>query len=67
MGHTKEFAEATKSEEGHEALIAAYKVLAMIAIDIYTNPELLEKIQKEFAEVEKFYYTQPTGELLFIF
>lgn len=63
LGHTKEFAEATKSEEGHEALIAACKVLAMTAIDIYTNPNLLEKIKNEFAEVEKFYYPQPTGEV----
>jgi hypothetical protein len=62
-GHTKEFAEATISEEGHEALIAASKVLAMTAIDIFTNPELLEQIKKEFSEVEKFPYPQPTGEV----
>lgn len=62
-GHTREFAEATRSEEGHEALIAACKVLAMTAIDIFTDSELLEKINKEFAEVEKFFYPQPTGEV----
>ena len=62
-GHTKEFADATMSEEGHEALIAISIVLAMTAIDIFTDPELLEKIKKEFAEVEKFHYPQPTGEI----
>lgn len=61
--HTKEYAEAARSEEGHEALIAACKVLAMTAIDVFTDQELLEKIRKEFAEVEKFPYPQPTGEV----
>jgi len=62
-GHTKEFAAATMSDEGHEALIASCKVLAMTAIDIFTDPKLLKKIKKEFAEVEKFSYPQPTGEV----
>jgi hypothetical protein len=62
-GHTKEVAEATRSKEGHEALIAACKVLAMTAIDLFTDPELLEKIKKEFAEIEKFPYPQPTEKV----
>ena len=45
-GHSREYAEATISEEGHEALIAASKVLAMTAIDIFTNSKLLKKIKK---------------------
>jgi len=62
-GHTNEFAEATMSEEGHDALIASCKVLAMTAIDVFTDPKLLEKIKKDFAEVEKFSYPQPTGKV----
>lgn len=61
-GHSKEYAEATISDEGHDALIAACKVLAMTAIDIFTNPQLLARIQKEFSEIEKFPYPQPKGE-----
>ena len=62
-GHTRELAEATITKEGHEALIAASKVLAMTAIDILTDPKLLEQIKKEFAEIEKFPYPQPTGDV----
>ena len=62
-GHSKEYAEATISEEAHEALIAASKVLAMTAIDIFTSPKLLEKIKKEFEEAEKFIYPQPSGQV----
>ena len=62
-GHTKEMAEATISEEGHDALIAASKVMAMMAIDIYTNPDLLAQIKKEFDEIEKFPYPQPKGDV----
>lgn len=63
VGHSKEYADATISDEAHEALIAASKVLAMTAIDIFTNPQLLARIKKEFSEIEKFPYPQPTGEV----
>ncbi|MBD3192600.1 MAG: amidohydrolase [Candidatus Heimdallarchaeota archaeon] len=49
-GHSKEFAKAAISERGHQAMLNAAKALAMTAIDIFTKPELLEKIQVEFQE-----------------
>ncbi|HHY17212.1 MAG TPA: M20 family metallopeptidase [Firmicutes bacterium] len=50
-GHSKEFAEATISEMGHEALLDGAKALAMTAIDVFTQSGLLEAARKEFTEV----------------
>lgn len=51
-GHTPEFAAAAASERGHTALLRSAKAMAMTAIDILTQPELMAQAQAEFeAEV----------------
>ncbi len=47
-GHSKEFAEASISERGREAMIAAAKALAMTAIDLFTDSDLMEQVRTEF-------------------
>jgi metal-dependent amidase/aminoacylase/carboxypeptidase family protein len=47
-GHSKEFAQASASDEGHEAMIKAAKALAMTAIDLFTNSELMKQVREEF-------------------
>ena len=47
-GHSKQFAKASSTEKGHEAMINAAKALAMTAIDVLTNPDLFKAIKKEF-------------------
>jgi len=49
-GHSIEFVKAAASEKGHQGLICSAKGLAMTAIDVFTNPELLTEIKKEFKE-----------------
>ncbi len=46
--HSKEFAESSISEYGQEKMLVAAKALAMTAIDVYTNPELVERMKEEF-------------------
>lgn len=48
--HTKEFAEATMSSEGHEALLISIMALSEICIMVLTDKELREKIKREFTE-----------------
>ena len=52
-GHSTEFVKAAASEQGHQGLIYAAKGLAMTSIDVFTNPELLAKIKKEFKEYKE--------------
>jgi len=52
-GHSTEFLKAAASEQGHKALIDAAKGLAMTAIDVYTDTELLARIKKEFREFKE--------------
>ncbi|KXH77053.1 MAG: hypothetical protein AM326_01850 [Candidatus Thorarchaeota archaeon SMTZ-45] len=47
-GHSKGFAEASISERGREAMIAAAKALAMTAIDLFTDSDLMERVRTEF-------------------
>ncbi|HUT80990.1 MAG TPA: M20 family metallopeptidase [Candidatus Bathyarchaeia archaeon] len=47
-GHSKEFAKAAISEKGQNAMLAAAKGLAMTAIDLFTNPEMMREVQEEF-------------------
>jgi amidohydrolase len=47
-GHTPEFREAARSEWGNEAVIKVAKALAMTAIDLLANPELVSKVKREF-------------------
>ena len=47
-GHSREFAEASASERGQQAMLAAAKALAMTAVDLFTQRELMEEIRREF-------------------
>lgn len=47
-GHSKEFAEASVSPRGNEAMIKAAKALAMTAIDMFTDPEFAKRVREEF-------------------
>ncbi|WP_419714924.1 M20 family metallopeptidase [Fictibacillus marinisediminis] len=52
VGHTDEFREAAKSEQGDQALILGAKALALTGYQLLTNGEVLAGIKKEF-EVNK--------------
>jgi len=47
-GHSREFAAASDSERGYVAMLAAAKATAMTAIDVLTEPDLVERIWDEF-------------------
>jgi amidohydrolase len=46
--HTREFQQAAMSEQGREAMMIGAKSMALTAYDILTNPELLQRIKREF-------------------
>ncbi len=48
-GHSPEFAEAAVSERGDAALLRAAKAMAMTAVDLLANPELMAQAKAEFA------------------
>lgn len=48
--HTVEFRETAISKEAHDALMIASKSLAMTAIDIFIDPELLKQMRNEFEQ-----------------
>jgi amidohydrolase len=50
-GHTPEFAEASASPRGDQALLRAAKALAMTAVDLMTQPELVEQAKAELRAV----------------
>lgn len=47
--HTREFAEATASPDGHRALMEGVATLGLTAIELLLNPEALEAVKKDFA------------------
>jgi len=47
-GHSREFAEASGSERGYVAMLAAAKAMAMTAVDILTEDGFVERIWEEF-------------------
>ena len=49
-GHSKEMAAATISEDGKAGLVIAATAIALIGLDLITEPEKLEKAKKEFKE-----------------
>lgn len=53
VGHTQQMAAASCSEMGHQAVINAAKIMAMTAIDIYLNPQLVEEAWVEFKGRQK--------------
>lgn len=46
--HSREFQVAAGTEEAQDAMIQGAKVLAMTAIDIFTDPDLLRRAKEEF-------------------
>lgn len=48
IGHTVEFREAAKSEQGNKALITGAKALAATGFRLLCNTDLLSKIQKDY-------------------
>ena len=43
------------SEAGHKTIAVGSKAMAMTAVDVLTNPELLEAIRKDFKEMKEKY------------
>jgi amidohydrolase len=46
--HTREFLDASNSEEGYEVMMLSAKVLATSTIDLLCNPDLLKRAKREF-------------------
>jgi amidohydrolase len=46
--HSREFAEAARSELGRAGMLAAAKAVAGTCIDVWTDPELYRRIREEF-------------------
>lgn len=51
--HTPEFREATITEAGDNAMRWGAEAMAYTALEVMTDPELLEKIRAEFSEASK--------------
>ena len=50
-GHTPEFAVAAASERGNRAMLRAAKAMAMTAVDLLAQPELMAQAQDEFRQM----------------
>ena len=46
--HSTEYLEAGKTKEAHDAVIYGARILAMTAMDLIENPQLLSEIKEEF-------------------
>jgi len=46
--HQPEFCAAAASDTGHQALLDGAKVIAMTAVDLLTEPEIMTKVKEEF-------------------
>jgi len=51
--HSKEVAASTKTSRGHRSLVTAAKTLAMSALDLLYNPELIAQAKREHEESMK--------------
>jgi len=47
-GHSREFAVASVSERGHEAMLVAAKAMALTSVDLFTDEALMKKVKREF-------------------
>jgi amidohydrolase len=47
-GHSREFAQAAISRRGQEVMLVAAKALAMTAVDLFTDPDLVKRMKEEF-------------------
>jgi amidohydrolase len=52
-GHTIEFREAAISDAGHQGMLNAAKGMAMAAIDLLSDPQLMQRVKQEFAETQQ--------------
>nr|WP_207751273.1 M20 family metallopeptidase [Anaeromonas frigoriresistens] len=50
IAHTKEFAEATLTEEAYDNMKRTIKALVLTGVEVIKNPEALKDIKKEFDE-----------------
>jgi amidohydrolase len=48
--HSRDFADATVTSRGHQALLSAAKALAMMAVTLIEKPDLAETAQKELED-----------------
>ena len=46
--HSREFAEAARSEAGIKGMIDAAKAMAMTAIDLIADPAIMDKVRQDF-------------------
>jgi amidohydrolase len=53
VGHTKEFREASNSQEGREAMINAAKVMATTAFEYLSSEDLQKKVKHEFEHTRR--------------
>jgi len=60
-GHSAAFREASNSEEGYRTMIAGAKVLALTALDLFTQPGLLEKVRRDFEDTKETLATEEHG------
>lgn len=51
--HTPDFEKAARSPKSHELAVRAAKALAGVAIDILTEPSLLEEVKHEFEQMKQ--------------
>ena len=58
-GHSWQNVSAGKSSIGHKGLLMAGKVIAMTAIDLFENPEILKKAREKFKVETEAGYTCP--------
>ncbi len=49
-GHTVEFREASASDGGRAGMLAAAKAMALVALDVLSDPEFLAEVRQDFAE-----------------
>lgn len=49
-GHSREFAEAAKSEGARQAMLTAAKAVAATCVELWTDPELFRRVQEEFRQ-----------------
>lgn len=52
-GHSVEFEKASSSKRGNEAMLNAAKALAMTALDLFTNADLMKQATEEFLTRKK--------------
>ena len=48
LGHSKEMAAATISEDGKNGLIKASQAIALVALELLENPNKLKQVKEEF-------------------